>query len=75
MEYRDVLRHLLLFSAICLGTSVLEVVVSSVRMEPPVSNLRELWTDPVWWFGLLFTYYVVTRTATKRAELSHSTTE
>lgn len=67
MVNRGFWRHVLIFLSICAGTSVLDVLVSVVRNRPPLSNLRELWTDPIWWFALLFAYYIVTGMARKRA--------
>lgn len=75
MEQRDLVRHILVFGTVCVGTSVLDVTFSYVRSQPPVPNLRELWTDPIWWFVLVFTYYVVTRMANKRANPSGETAE
>ena len=75
MKYRDLLRHMVIFALICLGTSILDVVVSSVRSQPPLPNLRDLWTDPIWWFGLVFTYYIMTRMAQQRNTQSDEVSE
>lgn len=75
MVTRSVSHHVLLFLSICVGTSVLDVLFSLVRNRPPVASLRELWTDPIWWFVLLFTYYIVTRMARKKATYSRETSD